>query len=356
MLFCFESNILDFAVMSLRNAWLVAVLISANSIAFCQVTATKAAKDADSVYIRTYVRSNDIRAFYGGQGNGLVLGSLRDGSPGLAKDIYRNTNDFIGLGISYKWLDGDLYFSLPGSTYLKEERSNLDQFKLAASHTRRKVAFRGYLSDSRGVIVAGDKDEYQTSPTIHEFLMGLQATYIFNERKYSYRASLYQSEVQRVTAGSFLIRGELFFRSLGGSAQDLVPEAFDTAIRFGDQVGLTYIKAPGFVVMPGYGVNFAFRKSKMFISPILLAGAGTAFNYYKGYEGKGMHVNMEYSAYFSLNAGYNGTLFYSRVQCTYAAGYSPVRPSYLTSTNLTVSLLCGYRFRDLKMRKQKSVA
>ena len=135
--------------MNARNAWLVAVLIGTTSIAFSQSISTKAARDADSLYIRTYVRSNDVRMFYGGQGSGLVLGSLRDGSPGLAKDIYRNTNDFIGLGISYKWLDGDVYFSLPGTTYLKEERSNLDQFRLSTSHTRRKVAFRGYLSESR---------------------------------------------------------------------------------------------------------------------------------------------------------------------------------------------------------------
>jgi hypothetical protein len=291
--------------------------------------------------------------FYGGQGNGMVLGSLRDGSPGLAKDIYRNTNDFLGLGITYKWLDGDVYFSLPGTTYLNEERSNLEQFRLSTSHTRRKVAFRGYLSDSRGVVVAGDKDEYETSPSIHEFVMGLQTTYIFNEKKYSYRAALYQSEAQRVTSGSFLIRGELFFRSLGGNGQDLVPESFDIAPRFGNQVGLTYVKAPGFVVMPGYGVNFAFGKSKLFVSPILLAGAGAAFNYYKGDEGKGVHMNMEYSAYFLLNAGYNGTTFYSRVQFSYAAGYSPIRPAYLTSTNLTGSLLCGYRFNNFKTRKER---
>src|SRR6478609_2473301 len=107
--------------MRLQYAWLVALLIGSNSIAFSQNIATRAAKDADSVYIRTYVKANDVRMFYGGQGSGLVLGSLRDGSPGLAKDIYRNTNDFIGLGITYKWLDGDVYFSLPGTTYLNEE-------------------------------------------------------------------------------------------------------------------------------------------------------------------------------------------------------------------------------------------
>src|SRR5688572_32892172 len=123
-----------------RNALLAIMLIGHSSIAFSQtIEGTMRAKDADSIYIRTFIKSNDVRMFYGGQGNRLVLGSLRDGSPDLAKNVFNNTNDFIGLGITYKWLDGEVSFSLPGTTYLKEERSNLDQFKLSASYTRRKV-------------------------------------------------------------------------------------------------------------------------------------------------------------------------------------------------------------------------
>ena len=147
--------------MSTRNALLAVMLVGHYSIAFSQtVEGTRLAKDVDSTYIRTFIKSNDLRMFYGGQGNRLVLGSLRDGSPDLTKNVYNNTNDFIGLGITYKWLDGDISFSLPGTTYLNEERSSLDQFKLSGSHTRRKVAYRAYLSDSKGMVVSGNKDEY----------------------------------------------------------------------------------------------------------------------------------------------------------------------------------------------------
>ncbi|MGC3947204.1 MAG: DUF4421 family protein [Chryseolinea sp.] len=312
---------------------------------------THVVADADSAYIRTFVRKNDIRMFYGGQGNRLVLGSLRDGSPDLSRNIYHNTNDFIGVGITYKWLDGDAYFSLPGTTYLKEERSNLDQFRLSTSYTRRRISFRGYISDSKGVIISGNQDEYQSQPSIHEFLAGIQATYVFNELKYSYRAALYQNERQLTTAGSFLIRGEVFYRSLGANGQPLVPQSYDTKARFGPQVGLTYLRAPGLIVMPGYGVNFVFNSSRLFISPIVLAGLGAAFNTYKTDSGKGTHFNMEYDAYFLLNVGYNGSLWYARVQSSYGIGYSQIQPAYLTSTNLSFMILAGYRFHDLRKRK-----
>jgi hypothetical protein len=318
------------------------------------VAEIKAAGDADSLYVRAFVKPNDARIFYGGQGNQMVLGSFRDGSPDLTRNIYHNTNDFIGLGLTYKWIDGDLYFSLPGTTYLKEERSNLDQFRLSASHTRRKMAYRGYLSESKGVIVSGNNDEYQSEPAIHDFQMGVQATYISNDHRYSYRAALFQSERQTKTAGSFLLRLELFYRSLGSSGQPIVPESFDGTSRFGSQAGLTYVRAPGFLLMPGYGANFVFGETNLFVSPVLLAGAGAAFNNYKSDSGHGTHFNLEYNANFLLNAGYNGGVLYSRLQFTYSIAYSPIQPAYLTSKNLTLSLLLGLRFHDIA--KWKTIA
>ncbi|HEX5168116.1 MAG TPA: DUF4421 family protein [Cyclobacteriaceae bacterium] len=337
--------------MDARKAWLAALIVSLFFFkSFSQTidVAIKPLEDADSLYIRGFSRKNDVRIFYGGQGNRLVLGSLRDGSPDLAKSIYNNTNDFLGVGLTYGWLDGDLSFSLPGTTYLNEERSNLDQFKLSGSYTRRKIAYRAYMADSKGMVISGNNDEYESTPSLHELRVGLQATYIFNEQQYSYRAALYQGEIQMNTAGSFLLRIEPFYRSLGKSGEPMVPEPYDTEARFGEQVGLTYARAPGFIIMPGYGVNFVFNDSKMFISPLLLAGAGAAFNNFEGANGTGTHFNMEYQAYFLLNAGYNGSMFYSRVQFTYAAGYSVIQPAYLTSTDLIVSVLAGFRFKNIK--------
>src|SRR5689334_12331748 len=98
--------------------------------------------DADSNFVRKFVRNNDLRFFYGLQGNNLSIGSSRDTGTELNGDLYRNTNDYIGAGITYGWLDGDLSFSLPGTSYLKEERANLKQFKLIFNYSRRKLAFR----------------------------------------------------------------------------------------------------------------------------------------------------------------------------------------------------------------------
>jgi hypothetical protein len=207
---------------------------------------------------------------------------------------------------------------------------------------------RGYFSDSKGMIASGPEDEFQSSPSLHEFKMGIQFTYLFNPSRYSYQASLYQSQIQMKTAGSFMLRIEPFYRNLGSNQGSIVPEAFDVESRFGDQVGLGYIKAPGVLVMPGYGINIVLSDPKFFISPVLLAGAGLGLNTYEGTKGKKSYANVEYAGSFTLNAGYSGRRYYTKVQFIYTAGYVPLNPAYLTYTNFGLSFYFGYRFNDVE--------
>ncbi|MFZ2907156.1 MAG: DUF4421 family protein [Cyclobacteriaceae bacterium] len=320
-----------------------------NTNCFCQVTQDLVVlADADSAYVRKHFLKNDFRLFYGGQGNNLALGSKRDDETQLNGNLYANTNDYIGLGITYKWLDGDLSFALPGTTYLKEERSNLTQLKLGISYTQRKLAFRAYYSDSKGVVVSDANNEFQSEPSLHEVKFGLHVTYLFNASKYSYRASMYQSEYQLKTAGSFLLRAEPFYRKLGTTSGSMIPPAYDLPARFGEQAGLEYIKAPGLLIFPGYGINFVISHSRFFISPVLFAGIGLARNMYKTTNDKGSFSSIEYAGNFTLNTGYNGSRHYLKIQLNWSAGYTLLNPTYLTNSNLTVLFTAGIRFRDIK--------
>lgn len=304
--------------------------------------------DADSSYIRKFVLDREVRIFYGGQGNNLSLGSTRDDETKLNTDLYKNTNDYIGVGITYGLLDGDLSFSLPGSTYLKEERSNLTQFKLAFSYTRRKIVFRPYYSESEGVVISGSDSEFESAPSLQEVKLGLQITYLFNSSKYSYRASMYQSEYQVKTAGSFLLRIDPFYRSVGTKNGSMIPSEHDLAARFGEQAGLQYIRSPGLLVLPGYGINVVVRDTRFFISPIVFAGAGFAQNMYETTSGSGSYTSVEYAANVVLNAGYTGSRYYSKIQFAWSSGYTSLDPTYLTNSNLTCVLTAGIRFRKLK--------
>ncbi|HEX6891538.1 MAG TPA: DUF4421 family protein, partial [Chryseolinea sp.] len=149
----------------------------------------KTPDDADSMYIMKYARENDIRVIYGGQGSNLSYGSINDGDPLLNDALYNNVNDLAGFGLTYKFIDFDLTFSLPKVRIMDEERQNLSQFRLAYSHTMRRLAIRGYLSESKGVIAQQSREGTESDPDVHLVKVGAQVTYYFNYRKYSYRSA-----------------------------------------------------------------------------------------------------------------------------------------------------------------------
>jgi len=302
--------------------------------------------DADSNYVMRYSRANDIRFMYGAQGTSLAIGSTRNGND-INTALYNNVNDLIGVGITYKIIDADLSYSLPKTTLMEEDRENLEQFRFSLSYTGRQWAVRGFYLASRGIISTDEQGEFTSQPDIEMQRIGAQVTYIFNEKKYSYRAANFQNELQKKTAGSFLLRFEPSYRYLQAPT-GLVPESRDLATTYGNQAGLQSSKAPGLLAMPGYGINVALADGKFFVSPILLAGPGFAYNSYLAEKGEFNAWNFEWSALMVLNMGYNSPRAYANMRVAYEAYYISLNPSYITTTDLKISLTVGYRFNNLE--------
>ncbi|HMG90509.1 MAG TPA: DUF4421 family protein [Chryseolinea sp.] len=234
----------------------------------------KTPDDADSTYIMKYTREDDLRVIYGGQGSNISYGSTNEGDVLFGEALYNNVNDLAGFGLTYKFIDFDLAFSLPNVQIMDEESQNLSQFRLAYSYTMRKLAIRGYISDSKGVIVQQSRDGTESDPDVHLLKVGAQVTYYLNNRKHSYRSANFQNELQRKTAGSLLVRAEPFYRSLG-MEDALIPD--DRGL-YGEQAGLEYVKTAGLMLMPGYGYNLVIRGGQFFVSPIIFFGPGVTVN------------------------------------------------------------------------------
>ena len=309
-----------------------------------KVRLLKAPDDADSTYIIRYIREDDIRVIYGGQGSNISYGSTNDGDALFGEALYNNVNDLAGFGLTYKFIDFDLTFSLPKVRIMDEERQNLSQFRLAYSYTMRKLAIRGYISESKGVIVQQSREGTESDPDVHIFKVGAQVTYYFNYSKYSYRSANFQNELQRKTAGSLLVRAEPFYRSLG-MQNALIP---DDRLLYGEQAGLEYVRTGGLMLMPGYGYNLAIRCGKFFVSPIIFLGPGLTVNGYEAADDKHTFMNIEWAGSFALNAGYNGPKFYATFRTIYDVGYFNLDPSYFTTSDLKITLTVGWRFNHFE--------
>ena len=299
----------------------------------------KSPDDADSTFIMKYTREDDIRLIYGGQGSNISYGTTNDGSALFSDALYNNVNDLAGFGLTYKFIDFDLAFSLRNVNIMDEERQNLSQFRFAYSYTMRKLAIRAYFSDAKGVIVEQSKGTTQTDPDVHLFKIVTQVTYYLNNSRYSYRSANFQNELQRKSAGSILVRAEPFYRSLGMQTA-MIPKE----VLFGPQAGLEYVRTGGLMLMPGYGYNLAVREGRLFVSPIIFLGPGFTINGYKAEDGKHSFLNIEWAGSFALNVGYNGPKAYATLRGAYDVAYFKLDPSYFTSSDVKITLTLGWRF------------
>jgi hypothetical protein len=304
------------------------------------------ARDADSTYIGIFRLRNDVRLIYGAQSNALTYGSKRTSDSPFSGN-FNNANDILGFGLTYKIIDFDATFSTGKSTIFSARNESLKQFRISGSFTMRKFYFRAFYSDNKGMISSAENDAYVSQPDVHMLRMGVQAIYIFNARRYSFRSAYFQNELQRKTAGSFLVRAEPFYRSLGTDSR-FVPVQHDQVEVYGQQAGLHYLQAPGLLIMPGYGINVVARGGAIFFSPFVLAGAGVALNIYKSDLGRLSSFNTEFAASAGVNTGYNGENFYAKVRFTYDAYYMPIDPAFFSMRDLNLALVVGYRFRNFE--------
>ncbi|HRI80089.1 MAG TPA: DUF4421 family protein [Cyclobacteriaceae bacterium] len=303
--------------------------------------------DADSLFVLKFDRINDFRVVYGTQGSSLGYGTKKEGTR-INTAVYNNVVDLVGFGFTYKWIDLDFGFSLPRTTLQDVGLQNLSQFKFAGSFTSRKFMVRGYYLTSSGIIAEDQEGKFKSNPDINVDYFGIQYTYCFNFMKYSLRAAAVHYELQRRSAGSFLIRAEPFYRRVGIGSNQLVPAQRNMPSLFGEQTDLKYTYAPGMLIMPGFGYTWAMKGGKFFLAPMIFFGTGFAVNTYKGTSGEHTSMNTEWSGSAAFNMGYNGPRVYVALRSSYEMRYFLLDPSYFTLTDLKVNVTVGYRFYNLE--------
>ncbi len=303
--------------------------------------------DADPKYVGRFSRANEARGFFRAQNSRLEFGSLREVSRLSNKGYFKNTTDQLGLGLTYKVINLDLSFSLPSRRQLDSTYQNLKQFRLAFSYTGRKFGVRYYLNQGRGLVVADPLKRFYSNPDVSLFKTGIQGIYIFNEDRYSLRASILQNEIQRKPAGSFMAKADLFYYNLKAPT-GLVSADKDLEPIYGNQVGIKYLRGPGLLLMPGYGMNFVFFEGQLYIAPVLFAGAGLAYNFYAAENGSHNKTNLLLGASGQVNFGYNNPLLYLNFGISHETTHVSVNPSFISETDFRFILTLGFRFGNLE--------
>jgi len=142
--------------------------------------------------------------------------------------IYKpNSSSSLGGGFNYNWLGVDISVQLPGTDKEHQKYGETNSFDFQANTYLRKFAvdlsyvrYKGYYLEDANDPKNGDTIIKHQGLRTHS--LGLGVNYIFNNKKFSYRAAYLQNERQKKSSGTFFSGG---FISLTGleSNKGLIP-------------------------------------------------------------------------------------------------------------------------------------
>jgi hypothetical protein len=221
--------------------------------------------DNDSSYIEDHTKDITFRLFGSRKYNYYDIVDRKR----KQEVLYRPNTPFnIGFGVNYKFLGINIAFNLPfinkenkyGKTRGLDLQSHLYARKMVIDFYGQ--FYKGYyVADSKGLLnlngLAPD-GKLQVRPDIDNLTLGLGVQYVFNDKKFSYRAAYLQNDYQKKSAGSFIAGAELFGVRMKGDSS-LIPGSLSKDDFFNNQrfnrTGIVSLAASA-----GYAYTFVFKR------------------------------------------------------------------------------------------------
>jgi hypothetical protein len=260
----------------------------------------------------------------------------------------------MGAGFSYKWMNVNLSFAIPGINNDNDVFGKTRRFDLQTNIYTRKFVVDLVFQWYKGFYVANPTliepdwqkgDPYPIRDDIRSFAMGFAGNYIFNNKKFSYPAAFTFNERQKKRAGSFTVGGGWLMFNLK-SDTGLVPEALFTdsiAVFNFDKITLNSIYGMG-----GYAYTFVIRNWYF----TLALGLGTGFSTSRSKTTTNIksksNPNFNIVSDFRGSLGYNSDRFYVGLSYfTGAFAINSARDILVTYSLTRFNLFVGYRFYKL---------
>jgi len=170
---------------------------------------------------------------------------------------YMPNNPFeIGLGLSINNTAISFGYGY-GFNFLRDkERGKTSSFDFQFHHYGRKYTFDIFFQKYKGFYMEDDNSdiEFELCPDLKVQKYGVDAQYIFNNKKFSYKAAFSQSERQLRSAGSFLLGGGAYYTYIESDTSFIYNEKnYLKNFQFGVSGGYTYT----WVIKRDYFINLS---------------------------------------------------------------------------------------------------
>ena len=225
-----------------------------------------------------------------------------------------NGNTNLGFGFNYKSVGLSLSFGRPLSQSSIDKYGATNRFDVQVSYFGHRIGFDGFLQGYKGYYMANpndfvdwDESYYPRIPDLSVFSLGGNLFYMFNSKKFSYKAAYIRNEIQKQSAGSFSV-GLFFYQDQVRSEYGFLPKEMPDSIL--SDFDLKEFDATSIGVSAGYQYTFVIGQN-FFINLQLTPGIG-----YRSLSGKTLDGNSAivdkaaWQVYGRASIGYEFKHFY----------------------------------------------
>lgn len=256
----------------------------------------------DSAYVKAYDREITGRIYLSQK-----YTSIQVPATSLTPSFrYRpNTTLNLGAGATYRSFSLNLAYGFPGLNGDGSERGKTRYLDLQAHLYGRKVVtdlfgqfYKGYYVSPKDFITG--HPGYYIRPDIRVRMVGGSAYYVFNHKRFSYRAGLIQNEWQTRSAGTFLLGGDVYYGVLN-SDSTFIPAEIAGRFPQGSLKRMRFINmGPG----GGYAYTFVYKR-KWFAMGSLTVNLPVDFVKAEAHTGNKNTVSISPNFMARLALGYN---------------------------------------------------
>lgn len=189
--------------------YILILLIGLPAVVNAQDDGNLLSAPTDPAYITNLSHQLTLRGFISRK----IIG-YQVGKQGEEHEVEYSPNDVtsVGVGFSYRAFGLNLNFKVPGLNNDDDKYGKTKSLDLATYFYLRKLTIDGFVQVYKGHYLS-DNDLIASRlatpvaiirPDLQTQFYGVNAQYVFNHDRFSYRASFLQNEWQRRSAGSFL--------------------------------------------------------------------------------------------------------------------------------------------------------
>jgi hypothetical protein len=142
-----------------------------------------------------------------------------------------------GFMFSYRWLNLQLTLPIPALSTPLADKGETTNYSLGLGLTTRKWYVRNFFEYFQGYYISNPEVVFPDIPADSTIVLDdlrsrtyyLTGYYMINGNRYSHRSLLWQSEVQKKSAGSLFTGGNFGLRSIDAS-QDILPDPIEVDV------------------------------------------------------------------------------------------------------------------------------